>query len=96
MRPLVRRWGEEEDQWTLYGFTRVHFGDLPAAPFLELTKKKANELGRPICPTIADQMKKGYVDVWNGGGTDKMIDKMIGEAPRLMDSSTSLELSHRS
>jgi hypothetical protein len=49
-----------------YGFRRVHFGDLPAAPFLELTKKKMTRW-------------KGYIDDGNGGGTDEMIDKIISE-----------------
>jgi hypothetical protein len=79
MRRLVWRWGKEDDQWKVYGFTHIHFGDLPAAPFLELTKKKALELGRDICPKTANQMEEGYVDDGNGGGDDDFIDQMIGE-----------------
>jgi hypothetical protein len=33
--------------WTVYSLMMVHFGDLPAAPFLELTKKKANSWEDP-------------------------------------------------
>ena len=32
-----------------------------------------------LCPTTADQMEKGYVDDGNRGGTDEMIDKILGE-----------------
>ena len=78
MRRLVWCLGKEEDQWIVYGFTSVHFGDFPAGPFLELTKKKANELERPICQETADQMEKGYVDDGNGRGSEEMGERMIG------------------
>jgi hypothetical protein len=79
MRRLVWRWGKEEDDWTVFGFTHVHFGSIPAAPFLELTKKAANKLRRHFCPETADQMDEGYVDPGFGGGKDDFIDTMIGE-----------------
>ena len=44
LRRLLCGWGKEDDQETVFCFTRVHFGDLPAAPFAELTKQKDNEL----------------------------------------------------
>ena len=68
------------------GQCRPHEGPLwrpPAAAFLELTKKKANELGRPICSATADQMEKGYVDDGNGGGSEEMVDRMIGEVTQV-------------
>jgi hypothetical protein len=56
-----------------------HFRDIPAAPFLELTKKAANKLGKHFCPKTADQMDEGYMDDGFGGGKDEFIYKMIGE-----------------
>ena len=28
-RRLLWRWGQEEAEWTIYGFCKVHFGDVP-------------------------------------------------------------------
>ena len=77
-RRLVWRWGREDEDWQTYGFTKVHFGDLPAAPLLELIKKAAVKKGRNIDPEVADQMEKGYVDDGLGGGTRKIINRMVG------------------
>jgi hypothetical protein len=77
MRRLLWRWGKGEDDWTVYGFTHVPFGDIPTAPFLELMKKAANKLGRHFCPKTAEQMDEGYVDDGFGGGKDKFIDTVI-------------------
>ena len=82
-RRLVWRWGQQDQDWKTYGFTKVHFGDLPAAPLLELTKKAAVEEGRHIDPEVAEQMEKGYVDDGLGGGKREIIERMVGDVEEI-------------
>ena len=69
-RRLVWRWGREDDEWTTFGFVKMHFGDQPAATGLEVAKEIAAEEGRSIDEDTASKMKKGgYVDDHIVGGS---------------------------
>ena len=68
MMKLVWRWGKEDDQWTVFGFTMVHFSDLPAAPFRSSPRRKP----------MRDIDRAGYVDNGMGGIDEEKIDKTIG------------------
>ena len=37
-RRLLWRWGQEEAEWTIYGFCKVNFGDVPAAARIWLSR----------------------------------------------------------
>ena len=80
MRRLVWRWGKKEDEWTTYGFTRMAFGDKPAACGLEVALAKVIAQGRSIDEAIASIMELGkYVDDASGGGENETVDKMVGK-----------------
>ena len=82
-RHLVWRWGQDDQEWKTYGFTKVHFSDLPAAPLLKLTKKAVVEEGRYIDPEVAEQMERRYDDDGLGGGSRDIIKRMMGDVEKI-------------
>ena len=51
-RQLVWRWGDGSSEWKTYGFTRVHFGDVPATCALENGKRIVINARYKINPII--------------------------------------------
>ena len=77
---LVWRWGNKGDNWTAFGFVKMHFGDQPVATGLEVAKEIASEEGKAINKGMASKMMKGgYVDDHIVGGTEEECTKMKGK-----------------
>ena len=56
LRLIVWRFGKLEEKWSVWGFDRVAFGDVPASVFLELVKELAGALGVEIDPETAKKI----------------------------------------
>ena len=83
-RLLVWRWGDPSTKWKVFGLTRVHYGDRPAAAVLECGKELIAELGTEIDPVTAGKsIEASYVDDSCTGGTDEELDKMVGNVTKL-------------
>ena len=72
------RWGDDSSEWKTFGFTRIHFGDMPAACALENGKRMVIDAGYEIDLVVAEQMKTSYVDDGLGRGTDELMNWMVG------------------
>ena len=70
----------DEDEWTMYAFDRMTFGDVPASIILELTKKLAATKYRDIDPEAADRIVEDtYMDdTPTGAETQEEVDRMVG------------------
>lgn len=78
LRRFVWRFSEEED-WQDYGIDRVHFGDISAACFLEVSKKKVANLGRDIDNMAVEKIiQDTYVDDGVTGGKAEDVRRMVG------------------
>ena len=63
MRRLVWRWGDKESDWQVFGFTKMAFGDRPAACGLEVAKSLVISAGAAINPEVAEELQIGsYVN----------------------------------
>ena len=79
LRRFVWRW-DENSPWVVYGIDRVHFGDVPAACFLEISKKKTAELGKDIDEVAARKLiEDTYVDDGFTGGNAETVKRIVGE-----------------
>ena len=79
LRRFVWRW-DENSPWIVYGIARVHFGDVPAACFLEISKKKTAELGKDIDEVAAKKIiEDTYVDDGFTGGNAETVKRIVGE-----------------
>ena len=82
-RLLVWRWGDLMSEWKIFGLTRVHYGDRPAAAALECGKELVAELGSSIDPVAAKKtIEASYVDDSTTGGTDEEISCMVGNVTK--------------
>ena len=79
LRRLVRRWGDDQDDWLTFGLTQMHFGDRCAMCNLEVAKAKVADLGQDINPEAVAMIKMTYVDDGAGGGSKETFDRLIGE-----------------
>ena len=79
MRKLVWRWGRMKDEWTTYGFLRMAFGDRVGTCGLEVAKQKVAQEGRAISVEVAAMVERGYVDDGCGGGSEEMVQSLIGK-----------------
>ena len=80
MRRLVWRWGSKERDWQVFGFTRIAFGDQPAACGLEVAKSLAISAGAAINPEVAEELQIGsYIDNACGGGEKENVNKLRGQ-----------------
>ena len=77
VRRLVHKMSDEGD-WTTYGINKMHIGDRPAATGLEVAKDLVANTGLDLDPPTVHQLKRGYVDDGNGGGTLDMVKKLVG------------------
>ena len=69
-----------EDEWEVYGYQVVAFGDVPAALALELAKELVAESARAVDPQAAVQLtRNSLVDDIGGGGTRMEVNRMRGE-----------------
>ena len=57
MRRLVWRWGRKQEDFTTYGFLRMHFGDRPAMCALEVAKRRLADLGQDLNPEVAEMIR---------------------------------------
>ena len=78
-RRIVWRWGESDKVWSTFGFLVMTFGDRCAAAALESGKRLGAEFGENICPETAAMISQSYVDDGSGGGSEAMVNKLIGE-----------------
>ena len=70
---------DESDIWQDFGIDRVHFGDTPAACFLEVSKKKVAELGKDIDIEAAEKLiQDSYVDDGATGSSPAGVSRMVG------------------
>ena len=79
MRRLVWRWGDVNQNWTVFGINAMHFGDRCATTGLKVALNKVAEAGSHIDPAAAEMIKQGYVDDGIGGGSKEDVDRLIGE-----------------
>ena len=67
-------------EWHIFGLTRVHYGDRPAAVLLELAKELAAEEGVSICPIAAQKSNEAsYVDDSLTGGLSEELSALVGK-----------------
>ena len=78
-RRLVWRWGNGEEEWKIYGFLAMHFGDRCAGCGLEVAKEMVADAGKDIDEETCEMIKKIYVDDGAGGGEEEVVEKLIGE-----------------
>ena len=85
LRRIIWRFSVNEP-WVDYAFNDVHFGDTPAANFLEIGRNLTADAGKEI-DQVASKKIKGdtYVDDGITGGSNEQVEKMKGE--RLEDGS---------
>ena len=79
MRRLVWRWGRQDEEWTTFGITRMHFGDKVAMCGLDVALKRVAAAGQHIDPEASEMIKQGYVDDGLGGGSQATVDRLVGE-----------------
>ena len=78
LRRFVWRFSEDEP-WQDYAIDRVHFGDVPAACLLEISKKKVAIEGEDIDPEASTKIvKDSYVDDGLTGGKKETVERMVG------------------
>ena len=70
---------EENDDWQDFGIDKVHFGDTPAACFLEVSKRMVAEMGKDIDSEASQKIiQDSYVDDCASGGSPSSVERMIG------------------
>ena len=70
----------QQDQWDVYTYTKVTFGDIAAGLVLEVAKCKAAEEGFKIDEETARQiLKYFYIDDGCLGGDKELVERMKGE-----------------
>ena len=80
MRRLVWRWGEKKSDWQVFGFTKMAFGDRPAACGLEVAISLVISAGAAIDPEVAEELQIGsYVNDACGGGEKEDVNKLLGQ-----------------
>ena len=89
LRRLWFRVNPQHDDWKIYGFNCIQFGDRPAAALMNIAVEKAaetyedaaNDLNLPIKEVKEDSkklLKDTYVDDGTTGGSRKEVERMIG------------------
>ena len=85
-RLVVWRFGDTNAKWRIYGLTRVHYGDRPAAVLLELAKELAAQEGASICPIAAQKSNEAsYMDDSLTGGSPEELDELVGNVSKDSD-----------
>ena len=80
LRLLLWRYGKAQEDWRVFGYIRVAFGDRPAMAILEVGKDMAAELGKSIDPQAASIISEdSYCDDGLGGGSEEDVTRMMGE-----------------
>ena len=78
LRRFVWRFSEQKE-WQDFAIDRVHFGDVPAACQLEVSKMKVANLGRDIDNQAVDKIiADTYVDDGVSGGSPAEVKRMVG------------------
>ena len=79
VRRLVWRWGDKDQEWEIYCWMVMTFGDQLAALILELAKNIAADEGRDEDPEAVEILiTSTYVDDLCGGGTQAQVDRFKG------------------
>ena len=79
LRLVVWRMCKTDEEWLIWGFVRVAFGDLPASVLLEMVKSIAAEAGIEIDEEAAQKISEdSYVDDNLSGGTPEQVDRVRG------------------
>ena len=84
------RMGPKSEDWKLYGFTCVQFGDRPAATLMSIVVEKASETYKEVAEAlnleeeiVKEDAKKllldTYVDDGTTGGRAKDVHRILGE-----------------
>ena len=78
LRLLIWRMSLEED-WKIYGYDVLAFGDRSAASILEAAKRKCADLGEHIDPPAAKRIRSEmYVDDGATGSTKAEVERFVG------------------
>ena len=79
LRRLIWRFDDDED-WRVFAFDRLQFGDRPAACFLMLVIKHLAEIGREIDEEAAAKLEEDcYVDDFLTGGSEAQVERFVGK-----------------
>ena len=79
LRRLIWRFDDDEN-WRVFAFDRLQFGDRPAACFLMLVIKHLAEMGREIDEEAAARIEEdSYVDDFLTGGSEAQVDRFVGK-----------------
>ena len=82
LRLLVWRFDETED-WNVFGFITVMFGDRPAAVLLEIAIGLCADSAVEEFPDTVKKIKRDrYVDDGTTGGSKEKVEKMRGQADK--------------
>ena len=80
VRRVCWRYGDVHEQWKMFGFQTVSFGDRPAAAFLEIAIRRTAEMHRAIDPVAAHRIQHDrYVDDLSTGGTPDEVMRFVGD-----------------
>ncbi len=79
MRLMVWRDGKQAEDWHVYGWKVVAFGDWPSTCTLEISKGLTAQAGKDIDKVAAVAISEDtYVDDGATGGDEEMAMRMIG------------------
>jgi hypothetical protein len=79
LRRVVWRFGIQDNDWRVFAFCTVSFGDRPAAALLEIAIKRVAELNEEIDPAAASRiLNDRYVDDFATGGSPLEVARFVG------------------
>ena len=79
LRRVVWRFGNQNNDWRVFAFCTVSFGDKPAAALLEIAIKRVAELNKEIDPAAASRiLNDRYVDDFATGGSPLEVARFVG------------------
>ena len=81
VRRVCWRYGNSNEEWRIFGFNTVSFGDRPAAAFLEIAIRRTASLNQHIDPLAATRITEDrYVDDLSTGGSPSEVDRFMGKS----------------
>ena len=80
VRRVCWRYGNLDNQWKVFGFRTVSFGDRPAAAFLEIAIRRTAEMHKAIDPVASQRIQNDrYVDDLSTGGSPDEVHRFVGD-----------------
>ena len=80
IRRVVWRYGVQEDDWRVFAFQTVSFGDRPASVLLEIAIKQTAQRFGTLDPEAAHKITNDrYVDDFASGGTVQQVERFVGK-----------------